>query len=70
MESKLKKIEVLFEFATQRKKHTEYRAVKCIDGSFRMEKRGHGAKTYRAIMWTGSLEGLLRFQEAVLGFKG
>ena len=38
------RIEILFEFAMLKPKPTFYRAVKAVDGSFRMEKRGRDAK--------------------------
>jgi len=59
------KITVIFEFIVTKPKATFYRGVQATDGSYRMEKRGFAAKKYRAIMWTGSEDGLVRFRESV-----
>lgn len=62
------KVEVIFEFSVLKPKPTFYRGVREVDGSFRMEKRGHSAKKFRAAMWCGSVESLIKFREAV-GFR-
>ena len=56
------RIEVLFEFSLPKPKPTLYRAVQATDGSFRMEKCGQNAKSFRTIMWCGSEDGLHRFR--------
>ena len=56
-------IEVLFEFTIHEKnQRLEYRGVKGADGSYRIEKRRLGSKKYRAVMWTGTIEGVERFR--------
>ncbi len=42
--SSRRQIEILFEFKISNPYPTIYRAVKVIDGSFRMEKKGEPAK--------------------------
>ena len=59
------KIEILFEFNMWNPKLTSYRAVKAVDGSFRMEKRGQHAKKFRTAMWCGSEDCLSKFRDAV-----
>lgn len=59
-----KRIEILFEFSVPKPKLTFYQAVKAVDGSFRMQKRGEHAKNFRPIMWCGSEESLFKFREA------
>lgn len=60
-----RRFEVLFEFVISKSRAIFYRGVRAADGSFRMEKRGQAAKKFRAVMWCGSEEGLLRHKEAV-----
>lgn len=56
-------IEVLFEFSVHEKKQTlEYRGVRGADGCYRIEKRRIDSKKYRAIMWTGAIEGVEKFR--------
>ncbi len=59
------KIEILFEFTVSNPKPTIYRAVKAIDGSFRMEKRGVNAKKFRTAMSCGYENCLFKFREAL-----
>ena len=59
------KIEILFEFAAFNPKRTLYRAVRAIDGSFRMEKRGEHAKKFRPAMWCSSENSLTKLREAI-----
>jgi len=59
------KIEILFEFSVPKPKLTFYRAVKAIDGSFRVEKRGEHAKKFRSIMSCGAEQSLFKFRESV-----
>ncbi len=59
------RIKVIFEFTISRPKPTFYRAVEATDGTYRMEKRGAGAKKYKTFMWSGSECGLYRHREAV-----
>ncbi len=61
----ISKVEVIFEFSVLTPKPTLYLGVRAVDGSFRMEKRGHSAKKFRAAMWCGSLESLFKFRENV-----
>lgn len=61
----LVRVKVIFEFSVSKPKLFFYRAVQAIDGSYRMEKRGANAKTYRAFMWCGSEEGLYHHRQAV-----
>ncbi len=60
-----KRVEILFEFTVSNSKPTIYRAVKAIDGSFRMEKRGQNAKKFKTIMRCGLEEGLHQFRMAI-----
>ena len=64
------RIEVLFEFNTCNPKLTFYRAIRSTDGYFRMAKRGKNAKKFKSAMCCGSLEGLLKFKEAVEFYRG
>ncbi len=57
-------LEILFEFQVSNLKLTFYRAIKTIDDSFRMEKRGQNAKKFKAIMRSGFEEGLHQFHIA------
>ncbi len=63
-------IKIIFEFSVPKPRPTFYRGVQAVDGSFRMEKRGHNAKHYRAFMWCGSAQGLYQHREAVKNFCG
>jgi len=58
------KVEVIFEFRVLKPKPTLYRGVRARDGSFRMEKKGENAKSFRAVMWCGSEESLWKFRES------
>ncbi len=60
-----RQIEILFEFKISNPWPTIYRAVKAIDGSFRMEKRGEHAKKFRPAMSCGSESCLYKFREAL-----
>ena len=67
------RVEVLFEFSVPKPKFTLYRALRTIDGGYRVEKRGPNAKLFRAVMWCGSEESLLTFRQAIeshFGNKG
>ena len=59
------KIEILFEFNVRTPKLTFYRAVRAIDGSFRMEKRGAHAEKFRSAMFCGSQDCLYKFRESI-----
>ncbi len=59
------KIEILFELTVSNPKPTVYRAVKAIDGNFRMEKRGEHAQKFRSAILCGSEDCLLKFREAI-----
>lgn len=60
-----KGVEILFEFTVSNPKPTIYRAVKAIDGSFRMEKRGEHANKFRVAMYCGSQDCLYKFRESI-----
>ena len=60
-----RQIEILFEFKVSNPYPTVYRAVKAIDGSFRIEKRGEYAKKFRSAMSCGSESCLYKFREAL-----
>ena len=60
-----RQIEILFELKVSNPWPTIYRAVKAIDGSFRMEKRGEHAKKFRPAMFCGSESCLHKFREAL-----
>ncbi len=59
------KVKVIFEFAVLKPKLTIYRGVQSADGSYRMEKRGAAAKSFRPFMWCGSEAGLHQHRQAV-----
>ena len=63
--SSRRQIEILFEFKVSNPWPIIYRAVKAIDGSFRMEKRGEYAKAFRPVVFYGSESGLYKFREAL-----
>ena len=58
-----RQIEILFEFKVSNPYPTIYRAVKALDGSFRMEKRGEHAKNFRPAMACRLESCLFRFRE-------
>lgn len=62
------RIKIIFEFSVPNPGFMFYRGVQAPDGSFRMEKRGLGAKRFRSIMWCDSEEGLLQHRRAVKRF--
>ena len=59
------KVATLFEFSVAKPKMTFYRGVRARDGSFRIEKKGETAKSFRAVMWCGSEESLWKYRESV-----
>ena len=59
------KIEILFEFNVRNPKLTFYRAVRALDGSFRMEKRGEHAEKFRSAMFCGAQDCLYKFRESI-----
>ncbi len=59
------KVATLFEFSVAKPKMTFYRGVRARDGSFRLEKKGENAKSFRAVMWCGSEESLRKFRESI-----
>ncbi len=59
------KFKISFEFSVSKPKRTFYRAVRAIDESFRIEKRGENAQKFKPTMWCGSEDGLLNFRIAV-----
>ena len=63
--SSRRQIEILFEFKVSNPWPTIYRAVKAIDGSFRMEKHGEHAKKFRPAMSCGAESCLYKFREAL-----
>lgn len=64
------RVQTLFEFSVVKPKMTFYRGVRARDGSFRMEKKGETAKSFRAVMWCGSEESLQKFREGLeVGIK-
>ncbi len=46
--------EILYSIQTTGPKPMQYRAIRDINGGFRMEKKGVAAKYFRAYAWTGS----------------
>lgn len=59
------RIKIIFEFSVPNPRLTFYRGVQATDGSFRMEKRGLGAKKFRPTMWCGSEESLHQFRKNI-----
>ena len=59
------RIEIIFEFSCPKPCPTIYRGVRATDGSYRMEKRGHLAKRFKPIMWSGSKDSLYQHKQAV-----
>lgn len=66
-----KRIRVFFTFSAKcNGRIFLYRAVKAIDGGYRMEKKGENAKTYQTIMWCGRIRGLITHYLAIRTIYG